>query len=513
MDGLQKGLLILDFGSQFTLLITRRIREHQVYSEVWAADDARVADIDANLCKGIIFSGGPSSVYEQGEDKAITRLLGLGIPILGICYGMQLIATQGGEVEKADAGEYGRAKVRIRNSTGMFQNVPHNSDVWMSHGDHIRCAPPGFKITARTENGTIAAFASDEKRIWGMQFHPEVSHTKFGTTMLKNFIDLCEAPQTWEAGNLVEDLIASISKQIPNDESVICGLSGGVDSAVTAALLHRAIGDRLVCVMVDNGLLREGEVEEVEQIFESHFGVKLIVEDAADAFLNDLRDIKDPEDKRKRIGHRFIDVFREAAKRTPNAAWLAQGTLYPDVVESFGANASATIKSHHNVGGLPEELGFKLVEPLREFFKDEVRALGRALGLPDAFISRHPFPGPGLAVRVLGEVTPERVKTLRQADHIFISALREFGHYDNVWQGFAVLLPVRSVGVMGDARTYEEVIALRAVTSVDGMTADRCDLPISFLGIVSDRIINQVQHVNRVVYDVTSKPPGTIEWE
>ncbi len=514
MEALKNGLLIIDFGSQFTLLITRRVRELNVYSEIWSADDARIQGLDSQSCKGIIFSGGPASVYEAQSNSAVDHLIGLDLPLLGICYGMQLIAERGGTVEKSKTGEYGRSRIRIRESSGMFLNVPNNCDVWMSHGDHVVKAPPGFKVTARTENGLIAAFDCDEKKIWGMQFHPEVSHTKYGSAMLQNFIRLCDAPANWDVGNLVEKMTKKIRDQIPENERVICGLSGGVDSAVTAALMHRAIGERLVCVMVDNGLLRHQEVEEVKRIFEGHFGAKLIVEDAAQAFLDDLKGECDPEKKRKIIGHRFIEVFQKSAKNIDNAAWLAQGTLYPDVIESISLGGpSATIKSHHNVGGLPEELGFKLVEPLREFFKDEVRELGRSLGLPEEFVARHPFPGPGLAVRVLGEVTPERVETVRQADHIFISALHEFGHYSEVWQGFAVLLPVKTVGVMGDARTYEDVIALRAVTSVDGMTADRCDLPISFLGLVSDRIINRVKHVNRVVYDITSKPPGTIEWE
>jgi GMP synthase (glutamine-hydrolysing) len=521
MSDLRRGILILDYGSQYTLLIARRIRELGVYSEVWPCNDPRLESVvgsGESPAMGIILSGGPSSVGVEGAPRLAGGVLELGVPVLGICYGMQLLADElGGEVMPAEVREYGRTTVVAEHALGPFSSFEKESEltVWMSHGDAVTRLPDGFERVAATHNGVIAAMANPGRRWYGLQFHPEVSHTERGKEFLSNFVfGVCGCSDDWTMASFVETAIAQIRDEVGDDERVICGLSGGVDSSVVAALLQRAVGDRLTCVCVDSGLMRHQEVDRVREVFEDHFGVDLRVVEAADDFLDPLSGVTDPERKRKIIGEVFIRVFERVAHDIENARWLAQGTLYPDVIESVSVRGpSATIKSHHNVGGLPEELGFDLIEPLRELFKDEVRVLGRELGLPADMVDRHPFPGPGLAVRILGDVTPERIKVVREADHIFIRMLRDEGHYHDVWQAFAVLLPVRTVGVMGDQRTYDEVIALRAVTSQDGMTADRAVLPIEFLGRVSDAIINSVAGVNRVVYDVSSKPPATIEWE
>ncbi len=521
MSELKSGILVLDYGSQYTLLIARRIREMGVYCEVWPCNDERVGQFveSGDLpSAGLILSGGPSSVSIDGAPQLQGGLLDLEIPILGICYGMQLLAdARGGRVEPSEVGEYGRTTIVIDEPVGLFHGFDEGEslDVWMSHGDAVVESPQGFNRVASTENGLLAAMADEEAGRYGLQFHPEVSHTEQGEVLLENFVfHVCGCSDEWNMSNFLETHIAQIREQVGDDERVICGLSGGVDSSVVAAMLHRAIGDRLTCVFVDNGLLRHREGEKVRTIFEDHFGVDLRVVDARDKFLSRLEGVVDPEEKRVVIGETFIEVFDEVAAEIDNAKYLAQGTLYPDVIESVSVRGpSATIKSHHNVGGLPEELDFELIEPLRELFKDEVRVLGRTLGLPADMVDRHPFPGPGLAVRILGEITPERLEIVRAADHIFIEGLRKDELYHSVWQAFAVLLPVRTVGVMGDSRTYDQVIALRAVTSRDGMTADRAHLPMDFLGRMSDQIINQVKGVNRVVYDVSSKPPATIEWE
>ena len=509
-------VLILDFGSQFTQLIARRIREESVYCEIhpptrsleWITDWAPSA---------VILSGGPNSVYDEDVPKTDSGLLTSGIPVLGICYGMQLIAQIEGAQVLHGHREYGRAELTIGEAGGLFDGFEDgaHTTVWCSHGDHVDDPPEGYERLASTETLPTAAFRAKDRKIYGVQFHPEVAHTHRGDEILSNFLfEIAGCRPTWTAGAFVEDTIAKIKEQI-GEGTAICGLSGGVDSSVAALLVHRAIGDRLTCIFVDHGLLRKDERHQVESMFRSHYDMNLVVEDASDLFLSDLEGVVDPEAKRKAIGKRFIQVFESTAEREGTGAdYLVQGTLYPDVIESVSAGGpSVMIKSHHNVGGLPEDMPFELVEPLRELFKDEVRSVGRELGLPPAFVGRHPFPGPGLAIRILGDITRERVSVLQDADAIYLEEIRAAGLYDDIWQAFAVLLPVQSVGVMGDARTYENVLALRAVTSRDGMTADWYPFPHEVLGRISTRIINEVKGVNRVTYDVSSKPPATIEWE
>ncbi len=509
-------VLILDFGSQFTQLIARRIREEHVYCEIHPPT-CSLEWIQSWSPTAVILSGGPNSVYDDDVPTFDPGLLTSGIPILGICYGMQLIAKmEGGDVHHGNR-EYGRAELTVDDAEGLFFGFEPGSEttVWCSHGDHVDEPPEGYIRIASTGTLPTAAFRASDRKIYGVQFHPEVAHTQRGDEILSNFLfEVAGCRPTWTAGAFVEDTVEKIRKQI-GSATAICGLSGGVDSSVSALLVHRAIGDRLTCIFVDHGLRRKNERTQVEMMFRSHYDMKLVVEDASELFLGDLEGVVDPEAKRKAIGKRFIDVFKTTAEREgTGATFLVQGTLYPDVIESVSAGGpSVTIKSHHNVGGLPEDMPFDLVEPLRELFKDEVRAVGQELGLPQQFVGRHPFPGPGLAIRVIGDITRERLDVLREADAIYMEEIREAGLYDAIWQAFAVLLPVRSVGVMGDARTYENVLALRAVTSRDGMTADWYPFPHDVLGRISTRIINEVKGVNRVTYDVSSKPPATIEWE
>lgn len=506
-------LLILDFGSQYTQLIARRIRELKVYCEIhpwFKAEDL----IGQENWLGVILSGGPSSVNDPGAPLPNISIFYGKMPVLGICYGAQLIARQeGGEVTPSVSREYGRAHLGVQVDSPFWNGVAPHSQVWMSHGDSITRLPAAFRCTASTPDVANTAFEDPARHIYAVQFHPEVVHSHEGARMLANFVlHICGATGDWTPARYIEESIQSIRHQV-GEGKVICGLSGGVDSSVAATLIHRAIGDRLTCIFVDNGLLREGEFDQVMDYCYT-LGLQVKGIRAADRFLGELRGVSDPETKRKIIGRVFIEVFEEEAARIPGVEWLAQGTIYPDVIESVSVHGSSvTIKSHHNVGGLPERMKLGIVEPLRLLFKDEVRVIGRDLGIPDGWIDRHPFPGPGLAIRVIGAVDESRLSVLRKADAIFIQALRESGLYHQTWQAFAVLLPVSSVGVMGDERTYENVLALRAVTSVDGMTADWAELPHAFLATVSSRIINAVKGVNRVVYDISSKPPATIEWE
>ena len=509
------SILILDFGSQYAQLIARRVRELKVFCRL-VRHDLTAARIKELAPTGIILSGGPASVYEKGAPKCDPAIFELGIPILGICYGMQLACQiLGAKVVSAPHREFGRAELAIENSTGLFDGVTKQSTVWMSHGDQVQAAPEEWEVLGSTATCPMAAAKHRHRKVYTLQFHPEVVHTEFGRNLLGNFLfGVCNAPANWDMGDFVRQVSGGIRDRVGTDK-VICGLSGGVDSSVCAALLAKAIGSQTVCIFVDNGLLRSGEAEEVERVFRAHSNADFRMVDASKRFLDALKGVEDPQVKRKLIGHVFIDAFRDAAKGIANAKFLAQGTLYPDVIESGGATdgPAATIKTHHNVGGLPEELGFELIEPLRDLFKDEVRRLGEVLQLPDEVVWRHPFPGPGLAVRCLGEVTEERLEILRKADVIFLEELRAAGLYRQTSQAFAVLLPVRTVGVMGDDRTYDQVIALRCVQTDDFMTADWSRLPHELLAKVSTRIINEVRGVNRVTYDISSKPPATIEWE
>ncbi|MDR1076625.1 MAG: glutamine-hydrolyzing GMP synthase [Xanthomonadaceae bacterium] len=514
-------ILILDFGAQYTQLIARRIREIGVYCEIWAWDHDP-AEIAAFAPKGIILSGGPESTTGIDAPVAPQQVFDSGLPMLGICYGMQTIAKQlGGKTEAADRREFGHAEISVVAQDRLLDGLkdhpgsPPRLDVWMSHGDHVATAPPGFTVTARTDRVPVAAFANDDKRWYGVQFHPEVTHTKQGQALLRRFVvDICSCRTLWDAAGIIGDQIARVREQVGSDE-VVLGLSGGVDSSVVAALLHKAIGDQLTCVFVDTGLLRYQEGDQVMATFAEHLGVKVVRVNAHERYFSALKGVTDPEAKRKIIGNLFVGIFEEASAKLRNAKWLAQGTIYPDVIESAGSKTGKAhvIKSHHNVGGLPEQMKLGLIEPLRELFKDEVRRLGVELGLPREMVYRHPFPGPGLGVRILGEVKAEYADLLARADHIFIEELRAWDLYDKTSQAFAVFLPVKSVGVVGDARAYEWVIALRAVETVDFMTAHWAHLPYDFLDKVSRRIINELRGISRVVYDISGKPPATIEWE
>jgi GMP synthase (glutamine-hydrolysing) len=513
----RQSVLILDYGSQYTQLIARRIRESSVYCEIHPGTIS-VDKIKSIAPSAIILSGGPQSVYGVDSPKSDPKLFDLGLPVLGICYGEQLMAHQlGGKVESSNEREYGPAELEVGEAVGIFGSfhAGEKLNVWMSHGDRLTSLPPGFRPIGKSGNAPLAAIGNPERKLYGIQFHPEVAHTPRGLEILKAFMfDVAGMSPSWTPGSFVDEAIAKIKETVPEDARVICGLSGGVDSSVAAVLCHRALGDRLVCIFVDNGLLREGEFESVTAMMRQHFHLNLVPVDARAQFLTELAGVTDPEKKRKTIGRVFIDVFDEHASRVENAQFLVQGTLYPDVIESVSVKGpSAVIKSHHNVGGLPERMKLKLIEPLRELFKDEVRRVGEALGMPHDVLYRQPFPGPGLAVRCLGDLTEPRLAVLRKADAIVQEEVKAAGLYEALWQAFAVLLPVRSVGVMGDDRTYEETCVIRAVSSSDGMTADWARLPHDLLAKMSARITNEVKGINRVAYDISSKPPSTIEWE
>tara|TARA_B100000700_G_C15003791_1_gene837571 strand:- start:270 stop:1826 length:1557 start_codon:yes stop_codon:yes gene_type:complete len=513
------NVLIIDFGSQVTQLIARRVRESGVYCEIHPFNRVTKKLLTKFAPRAVILSGGPASVLDIDTPRAPDEVFELGVPVLGICYGQQTMVEQlGGRVQTSDHREFGRAVVRVMEDCAIFDgiaDVGSEEQVWMSHGDRVDTLPEGFRVVGVSEGAPFAVIANDEQKFYGVQFHPEVIHTPSGAELLRNFTHrVAGCTGSWTMTTFSKREIAKVRQQV-GDGKVICGLSGGVDSSVLAVLLHEAIGDQLTCVFVDTGMMRLNEADEVVGLFQDHYNIALVHRDATKLFLRKLNGVTEPEQKRKVIGATFVDVFEEEARSIGGAGFLAQGTLYPDVIESvsFHGGPSAMIKSHHNVGGLPERMNMELVEPLRELFKDEVRALGRQLGLPENFVGRHPFPGPGLAIRIPGEITTEKLGILRHADSIYLEEIRKAGLYDDIWQAFAVLLPVQSVGVMGDARTYENVCALRAVTSTDGMTADFFPYEMTFLGQTANRIINEVPGINRVVYDITSKPPGTIEWE
>lgn len=512
LDAFDK-ILVLDFGSQYNQLITRRVRDFGIYSEL-LSHKLSAEEIKDMHPKGIIFSGGPNSVYAKDAFKVDPEIYKLGIPILGICYGMQLMSYDlGGKVEPADDSEYGRADIEVIDDDAvMFKGLPKKQYVWMSHGDRVVEAPEGFKVVATSKNCPISAIANDEKKLYGIQFHAEVRNSQYGLDILKKFaFDVCGAKANWSMDDFIDMQVESIRKEV-GDKKVILGLSGGVDSSVTAVLIHKAIGDQLTCIFVDHGLLRKNEADEVMNALSRDLGVKIVKVDAADSFLGKLKGVSDPEQKRKIIGKEFVEVFNEEAKKMKDAEYLAQGTLYTDVIES-GTDTAQTIKSHHNVGGLPKKLGFKLIEPLRSLFKDETRELGEKLGIPHDLVWRQPFPGPGLGIRVLGEITPEKLEIVRESDAILREEIKKAGLDEEIWQYFTVLPGIRSVGVMGDGRTYDYAVGIRAVTSIDGMTADFAKIPWDVLQKISVRIVNEVDHVNRILYDVTSKPPSTIEWE